>query len=414
MKDTDLYAALLDLRHPWRVREVQLSLAVDRVDVWIEEVPGVKWSCSECRRPAPLHDHTEERVWRHLDTCHCQTYLHARLPRTKCPEHGVRQVATTWAESNSHNTLRFESRVIDTLRECDVTGARRLTGMSWDETWRVMVKAVARGRKRKKRCVPAQLSIDEKSFARHHRYETLVCDRERGTVEYVTDDREQESLERYFRQFTREELAGVQCVAMDMWEPYIAATKEHVPQAEEKIVFDRFHVIRYVTEAVDKIRRQEHKLLKAHGDERLKGTRYLWLANEENVPEWRQAEFEAVRALKLKTGRGWAIKELLRDFWTYSSKAWAKKFFQNWYFWATHSRLEPMVKAAKTLKRHLANILTWFKHRISNATVEGLNSKIQMVKEMACGFRNREHYKIAIYFHCGGLDLYPRLEGSAP
>jgi transposase len=326
----------------------------------------------------------------------------------------VRQVATTWAESNSHNTLLFERRVIDTLKECDVTGARRLTGMSWDETWRVMVKAVARGRKRKTRRVPTQLSIDEKSFASHHRYETLVCDRERGTVEYVTDDREQESLERYYRQFTREELAGVKSVSMDMWEPYIAATEAHVPKAAEKIVFDRFHVIRYVTQAVDKIRRQEHKLLKAQGDERLKGTRYLWLANEENVPEWRHAEFKAVRDLNLKTARGWAIKELLRDFWTYRSKAWAKKFFRNWYFWATHSRLEPMVKAAKTLKRHLVNILTWFKHRISNATAEGLNSKIQMVKEMACGFRNREHYKTAIYFHCGGLDLYPRLEGSAP
>ena len=326
----------------------------------------------------------------------------------------MRQVPTSWAENSSHSTLRFERWVIDTLRECDVTGARRLTAMSWDETWRGVEEAGARGMRGKERRVPAQLSIDEKSFARHHRYETLVCDRERGTVEYVTDDREQESLERYYRQFTREELAGVKSVAMDMWEPYIAATKAHVPQAEEKIVFDRFHVIRYVTEAVDKIRRQEHKILKAQGDERLKGTRYLWLANEENIPAWRLAEFEAVRGLKLRTGRGWAIKELLRDFWTYLSSAWAEKFFRRWYFWATHSRLEPMVKAAKTLKRHLSNILTWFKHRISNATAEGLNSKIQMVKEMSCGFLYRKHLKTVFYFHCGGLDLYPRLEGSSP
>ena len=105
-----------------------------------------------------------------------------------------------------------------------------------------------------------------------------------------------------------------------------------------------------------------------------------------------------------------ALKESLRPFWDYKYPKWAEGFFDRWYYWATHSRLSPMVKVAKTLKSHLPNILTFFKHRITNAVAEGLNSKIQMVKQMACGFRNREHYKKAIYFHCGGLDLYPRLE----
>ena len=223
----------------------------------------------------------------------------------------------------------------------------------------------------------------------------------------MVDDRKQESLETYFRGFTAEELEGVKAAAMDMWDPYIAATKAHVPQAEEKIVFDRFHVTRLVSVAVDKVRRQEHKALIAHGDERLKGTKFLWLANKENVPEWRQEEFDAIRKGNLRTGRAWAIKEVLRQFWNYTYAGWAQKFFNRWYFWATHSRLPPIIKAAKTLKAHLPNMLTYFKHRISNATSEGLNSKIQIVKQMACGFRNRDHYKLAIYFHGGGLDLYP-------
>jgi transposase len=180
-----------------------------------------------------------------------------------------------------------------------------------------------------------------------------------------------------------------------------------VPKADEKIVFDRFHVTRLVSEAVDKVRRQEHKILTAQGNEALKGTKYLWLANQENVPECKKEEFDAIRKEHLRTGRAWAIKEALRKFWSYKYRGCAEKFFNRWYFWATHSRLGPIIKAAKTLKAHLANMLTYFKHRISNATAEGLNSKIQMVKEMACGFRNREHYKAAIYFHCGGLDLYP-------
>jgi len=307
----------------------------------------------------------------------------------------------------------MESRLIDTLKECDVTGVTRLTGTSWDKAWGIVEKAVARGLARKERRLPPYLCVDEKSFAKRHRYETLICDAQRGTVEYVVEDRRQESLEAYYRQFTGEELAQVRAIAMDMWDPYIAATQAYVPGAGEKIVFDKFHVLRTVNEAVDKVRRQEHQGLKAGGDERLKGTKHLWLANQENVPEWRRAEFEAVKGENLKTSRAWAIKESLRKFWTYRYAQRAADYFRRWYFWATHSRLTPVVSAAKTLQVHLRNILTYFRHRLTNATAEGLNSKIQMVKEMACGFRNREHYKTAIYFHCGGLDLYPRLEASA-
>jgi len=393
---------------------VKLDIAVDRIDVWIEHAPDAKWCCPECGKAAPLYDHGEEREWRHLDTCDCQTFVHARPPRVKCPDHGVRQIGPTWANPGSHFTLRFERLVIDTLKECDVTGATRLTRTSWDEAWAMMEKAVARGMARKKRRIPKQLSIDEKAFAKRHRYETLVCDLDRGTVEYVVDDRQQESLETYYRRFTEEELAGVEAIAMDMWDPYIAATKAYVPGATGKIVFDKFHVIRAVTEAVDKVRRGEHKDFTLMGDERLKGTKHLWLANEENVPEWRKTEFDLIKHTNLKTSRAWAIKESLRKFWEYSYPARAEAYFLRWYFWATHSRLAPIIKAAKTIKVHLPNILTYFKHRMTNAVAEGLNSKIQMVKETACGFRNRDHYKTAIYFHCGGLDLYPELVSALP
>lgn len=189
------------------------------------------------------------------------------------------------------------------LKGCDVTGVVRLTQTSWDEAWRVLEKAVIRGLGRKAQRIPAYLGVDETAFSKGHRYETLVCDWKRGTVEYVVEDRQQASLEAYYCQFTPQEMEGVEAVSMDMWDPLIAVTKAYIPEAEEKIVFDHFHVTRYVTEAVDQIRRQEHTVLRAQGDERLKGTRHLWLANEENTPEWRQGEFAAVRAMNLKTGR---------------------------------------------------------------------------------------------------------------
>jgi transposase len=411
MEDKELYAALLQIRHPWRVEKVALDLKKNRVDVWVKEVKGVPWRCPFCREAGPLYDHAQERSWRHLDTCQCQTFIHCRLPRVDCPVHGPQQVPAPWAEPGSRFTLAFEGRAIDTLQECNITGSRRLLQAGWKEVWRLLERAVQRGLRRKERRIPEVLSIDEKSFAKRHKYETLICDLQKGTVEYVVDDRTQESLEDYYSLFTEEECRSVKAVAMDMWEPYILATREWLPQAD--IVFDRFHVVRQVTEAVDKVRRQEHKLLKEQGDETLKGTRHLWLSNHENIPEWRQEEFSDLRRVELKTGRAWALKESLRPFWDYTYPKWAERFFSQWYYWATHSRLAPMVKAAKTLKQHLPNILTYFKHRITNAVAEGLNSKIQKVKHMACGFRNREHYKMAIYFHCGGLDLYPRLEPYA-
>jgi transposase len=299
-------------------------------------------------------------------------------------------------------------QLINALKECDVTGVTRLMGTSWDQTWGVMMRAVTRGLARKRRRMPAHLGIDEKSVGKGHTYESIVCDLDRSTVEYVVDDREKESLESYFRLFTAKQLTRIKAIAMDMWEPYVLATHAHVPKAGEKIVFDRFHATKQVTAAVDKVRRAEHKSLAKDGDERLKGTKYLWLRNEENIPEWRREEFAEVKSAELRTSRAWAIKESLRKFWSYTYARCAEKYFQAWYFWATHSRIAPMIAAARTLKSHLPNLLTYFKHRITNATSEGINSKIQMIKMMACGYRNRDHYRAAIYFHCGGLDLYPR------
>ena len=413
MRDTSFYEALLGLSNSWRVTKVDLNTSAGRVDVWAKDRPGIKWRCPECQEKASVYDHSEERVWRHLNTCQFGTYIHSRLPRIKCPNHGVRQVLAPWAEPGSRFTLLYENLVVDTLKECDVTGTNRLTGTSWYEAWNIMEKAVARGLKRKPCLVPDYLGIDEKSFAKRHLYETLVCDLRSGKVECVLEDRGRDCLEGYYGQFSKEELAGIKAIAMDMWDPYIAATKDLVPDAETKIVFDRFHVIRQVTDALDKVRRQEHKILLAKGEECLKGTKHLWLMNEEKIPDWRKGEFNEIRKMKLKTARAWAIKESLRHFWDYTYSKNAEKYFKRWYFWATHSRLKPVIKAAKTLKRHLPNILTYFKHRITNSVTEGLNSKIQTVKQMACGFRNREHYRKAILFHCGGLDLYPRAPSEA-
>jgi transposase len=397
----------LGLKSPWTVSRVDLNVKGQCVEVWAEHPEGASWACPQCSRELPLYDHAEERTWRHLDSCQYQTHLHARIPRVECGEHGVVQVKVPWAEARSRFTLLFERLAIDVLGQCDVTGATKILRISWDEAWGIMERAVKRGRQRKAPKVVRRLGVDEKAAAKGHRYLTLVCDLEEGTVEHIAEERKKESLDGYYQGISEEQLAGIEAVAMDMWEPYIQATRQRVPEAAGKIVFDRFHVMGYLGKAVDTVRKQEHRELMASGDETLKGSKYLWLYSRENVPERRRDEFDALRRKELKVGRAWAIKESLRRLWHYVYPVSGWKFWKRWYFWATHSRLEPIRKAAETVRRHIDNILTYYQHPVTNAMSEGLNSKIQKIKSMACGFRNLENFKTAIYFHCGGLDLYP-------
>jgi transposase len=389
------------------VSQVKLDVQGQRIDVWVEHAAGVRWPCPECAGLLGLYDHAEARVWRHLDSCQYRTYVHARIPRVQCATHGVLQVTVPWAEAQARFTRLFERLAIDVLRECSVTGATQILGLSWDEAWHLMERAVARGQARKAQRVVRHVGVDEKAAAKGHRYLTLVTDLEAGSVEYVGEDRKQTSLEEYYQRLSVEQREAIEAIAMDMWEPYIQATHAYVSDAAEKIVFDRFHLMGYLSQAVDTVRKQEHRERLAAGDETLKGTKYLWLYSRENVPDSRRQEFTTLRHLELKVGRAWAIKETLRQLWRYRYPATARRFWKRWYFWATHSRLKPIREAAATLKRHLTNILTYFRHRITNAVSEGLNSKIQTIKKWAYGFRNIEHFKTAIYFHCGGLDLYP-------
>lgn len=407
MQDTALYQYLLGLQSPWTVSRVNLDANRQCVDVWAEHPEEATWVCPHCAKTLPLYDHAEERTWRHLDSCQFQTHLHARIPRVACREHGVVQVTVPWAEPRSRFTLLFERLAIDVLRQCDVSGATRILGISWDEAWGVMQRAVTRGRARKQTRMVRRIGVDEKAAAKGHRYLTLVCDLDEGTVEHIAEDRTQESLNGYYAGLTQEQLDGIEAVALDRWEPYFQATRTKVPKAAEKIVFDRFHVMGHISKAVDTVRKQEHRDLMASGDETLKGSKYLWLYNRENVPERRRDEFAALMRQELKVGRAWALKEALRRLWHYVDPASGRKFWKRWYFWATHSRLEPMRKAAETIRRHIDNILTYYQHPVTTAMSEGLNSQIQKIKSMACGFRNINNFKTAIYFHCGGLDLYP-------
>jgi len=407
MDSVELYGQLLGLSAPWMVERVELDIAAQRVDVHVGHPAGQRFACPECGRELGVYDHPAERVWRHLDSCQFLTFLHARPPRVSCPEHGVRQVSLPWAQAGSRFTNLFEALAIDVLLAANVKKAAAILRITWDEAWHLMERAVSRGRAAKGSARPCKIGIDEKAIAKGHRYMTLVCDLEEATVEYIGEDRKESSLSAYFETFPEGSRKSIEAISLDMWPAYINACRDHVPGADDKMVFDRFHIMRHVVEAVDKVRKAEHKALMKAGDDILSKTKYLWLTNPENMTDKARERFAELKSAELKTGRAWALKEALRELWNYKSPAWATKFWKRWYFWATHSRLAPMVEAAKLIARHLPNVLTYFTHRITNAVAEGLNSKIATVQKRACGYRNPNHFKIAVYFHCGGLNLYP-------
>ena len=406
MRDTQLYAQILGIAAPWKVANVDLDLPHDQVRVHVQH-DDTSLTCPDCGKACPGYDKRRRR-WRHLDTCQYRTMLIADVPRVQCPEHGVKQVAVPWAESGGRFTAMFEALVIDWLGEASIAAVARQLNLSWDEVDTIMQRAVDRGLKRREPASPAHVAVDEVSQRRGHRYLTIVSDRDRGCVLRVEPERKQSSLAVFYEQLGEAGRAAIQSVTMDMWGPYIAATQACVPGAQEKIAFDKFHVAQHLGEAVDKVRRGEHKQLLAAGDDRLKGTRYHWLRHPDNVSDrdW-NGRFAALRESTLRTARAWAIKEQAMSLWQYRSRAWAGKAWRRWHGWAIRSRLEPVKHAARMIKRHLYGIVNATVLKATNALAESINARIQKVKRMACGFRNTQRFTRAIYFHLGALDMHP-------
>jgi transposase len=301
----------------------------------------------------------------------------------------------------------FESLVIDWLQEASISAVARQLSLSWDEVDGVLQRAVRRGLLRRQLTMPRRLGVDETSFQKRHEYVTVVADLDEGIVHHVADGRGQEALAGYYETWTPEELAQVEMVAMDMWGPYIAATLSALPAADGKIAFDKFHVAMHLGAAVDRVRREENRALRERGDETLKGTKHLWLYHPERLPAKRVARFDTLLRKALKTSRAWMLKELAMEMWNNRDQETAQQIFTAWYAWAIRSRLDPLKRVARMLRRHLQGVLNAIRSGVTNARVEGLNTTIQGLKRAARGFRSRERFRNAIYFHLGGLDLYP-------
>lgn len=412
MNDRKLYEQILGITAPWHVEEVQLKLESGQILIRVEGSSAVD-VCPECGEQGPRHD-TSERRWRHLDTCQYQTILVATVPRIRCDEHGVRQIRVPWAEERSRFTALFEALVIDWLLSTEsIAAVARGMGLSWDEVAGIRSRAVARGMKRRGRAaLPASVGVDETSITRGHQYITVINALSEARVLDVMNDRKEESLSAFWSQYPRDELSRVERVAMDMWPPYIASTNKHLPLAEETIVFDKFHIMKHLGDAVDRVRRAEHRQLRAEGDERLTKTRYWWLTHPERLEGEARKRIEQLRRGTLRTARAFRYKEHAATLWGYIRRGMAERLWRQWLHGALRCALEPIRVVARMIRNHWAGVINAATSDITNAMSESINSQIQRIKKRACGFRSRPRFREAILFHLGGLVLYPELPSS--
>lgn len=397
---------MLGLEKAWTVTEVRLDMERLQVDVHVEHNPSELLSCPECGKACGVYDHREMRTWRHLDTMQFKTELHCEVPRIKCAEHGVKTARAPWAEKNSPFTLLFESFAVTVLQSCkSVEAARRLLKVNWHQLDGIRKRAVERGLRRRNEIAVPEVGVDEKSFRKGHRYVSILTDIGNKRVLDVVEGRDEAATKRLFGCLSQTQREGVEAIAMDMWKAFINAGEAMLPNAQ--IVHDRFHISKYLNEAIDKVRRQEHKELMQKKDERLKGAKYVFLRGFENMSEAQQLKFTELMAAGLKVGKAYGYKETFDEFWTFTDEAAARKHFKDWYNWSIRSKMQPVKKVARMIKANFERIITFIQHRITNATAEGLNSSIQIIKANARGFKSFENYRIAILFQCGGLDLQP-------
>jgi len=397
-----LFQVALGLAQPWVVSKIEFSEAEHRLDLWLDFPAGSKLPCPQCQARCGVYD-TAERTWRHLNFFEHQTFLRARQPRIDCPDHGVKTVDVPWARPGTGFTLLMEAFIL-VLVQNGMTAAQaaRLVDEHDTRLWRVLRHYVDEARERQDLAQVTTIGVDETSRSKGHNYITVFMDLNDANrrVIFATEGKDAETVRRF-----REDLQAhggcaeqIEEACLDMSPAFIRGLTDQFPKAE--LTFDGFHLMQLLTDAVDKTRREEQKTRPE-----LKGTRYVWLKNDWNRSAKQQESFDALRFSRLATMRATHIKNVFQDIFACESIDEAEPMLKSWYFWATHSRIGPMIKAAKTIKRHWSGVLRWFVSRISNGALEAINSLIQSAKAKARGFRNSNYLITMVYLIAGKLDF---------
>ena len=400
LRDTDLFQLALGLVPPWMVKAATFDAQARRLDIELDFARGGRFPCPDCKRAdCPVHD-TSMQEWRHLDFFQHKAFLHARTPRVKCPDCGVKLIEVPWARPGSGFTLLFEAFVMTLATAMPVAAAARLVREHDTRLWRVITHYVEKAVASMDLAALSRVCIDETASRRGHNYITLFVDIDARKVVYVAEGRGADTVARFADHVDahNSDASRIKEVCIDMSAAYIKGVTDNLTEAS--ITFDKFHAVKLVNDAVDLVRRAEAK-----GRPELKRSRYLWLRNEPSLSADSRRQLAALTKLHLKTARAYQLRLAFQEIYEQPAEQWGALFLDRWYGWAIRSRLEPMKEAARTIKKHRDGILRWFNSRIANGLIEGINSLVQAAKAKARGYRSLRNLVAMTYLIAGKLDL---------
>ena len=406
----ELFRVALGLAKPWVVSKIEFSEEQHRLDLWLDFPSGSPFACPQCGKSCGAYD-SGERVWRHLNFFQHKTLLHARQPRVQCPDHGVKTVEVPWARPGVGFTLLMEAFIL-LLVQGGMTPKQvsRLIDENDTRIWRVLQHYVEKARGEADFSQVTAIGADETSRAKGQQYISVFMDLDKDSsrVLFATEGKDAATVKAF-----KEDLEAhggkaqqIQEACLDMSAAFISGLTEQLPNVQ--LTFDNFHLMQLLGDAVDQVRREEQR---THPE--LKGSRYVWLSNDWNRTQNQTETFDRLRSSHLATVRATHLRSVFQDLFALDTVQEAEAMLKHWYFWATHSRIAPMIKAAKTIKKHWDGVLRWFTSRISNGLLEAINSLIQSAKAKARGFRNSRYLITMVYLIAGKLDFKLPTMGNA-
>jgi len=361
--------------------------------------------CPECgRRGTIVRQRPALREWRDLPLGGRSVFLVFAPREVKCPSHGRVEEAIPWAERGARVTLRYEYVMLCYSQMMTQKAAAALLRVSPSTLSDQLHRSIERAREGHRIRDLRTLGIDEISYSKGHKYATVVYDLERAVVVWVGQGKGRESIDTFFEQaMSAYQKARVHAACCDMSEAYMGAIREHCPNAT--LVLDRFHVVKTLNEAVDEVRKEQWRTAGTAERKTLKGLRWLLYRHSSTRSRRDTRTLKALERANRRIYRAWRLKDEFEQLWRYKSPSAAKRFLERWEKTAMRSRLAPLKKFVATMRKHRAGVLAFVDTRLTNATSEGLNRIIKIVKNRASGFRDLTPFADLIYLTVGDLDI---------
>jgi len=380
-----LFGIALGVEEPIYIEKIEFDKEQGELHIKMDFRRGGKFPCSECGAIGlDVHD-TEEKQWRHLNFFQYKCYLHMRTPRTKCPKCGEHLYIPPWGRRNSGFTLLFEILMLTLAKEMPVSVIADMVDENDTKLWRVIRHYVKKAYSEKSFETVKKVGIDETSTRKGHNYVAVFADMEQGDVLYATEGKDAKTISAFATELTKHCAKPEQIVeiSMDMSPAFISGAEDHLKNAN--VTFDKFHVIKLLNEALDKVRRSEQKV-----NPLLRKSRYIWLKNPSNLTAKQQEQMKTLSHENTKTAKVYQMKLTFQDIYrTATDITTADAAIQKWLSWAVRSRIEPIKQFAQMVKKHYQGILRYFLSRLTAGRSESINSRIQEIKRRAKGFRKR-------------------------